>query len=97
MNGVRQGWLVARREMRERSRSRAFLISLALMVVIVAAMLVVPALLGSGGGTRDVGLAGSVPPALAATIAKQADAAGITARVHHYASLAAGEQAARLA
>ena len=28
MNGVRQGWLVARREMRERSRSRAFLLSL---------------------------------------------------------------------
>jgi ABC-2 type transport system permease protein len=95
MNGVRQGWLVARREMRERSRSRAFLISLALMAVIVAAMLVVPALLSSGGGTRNIGLAGSVPPALAATIAGQADAAGITARVHHYASLAAGEQAVR--
>jgi ABC-2 type transport system permease protein len=95
MNGVRQGWLVARREMRERSRSRAFRLSLALMAVIVAAMLVLPALLSSGGGTRNVGLAGSVPPALAATIAGQADAIGITARVHHYTSLAAGEQAVR--
>jgi len=95
MNGVRQGWLVARREMRERSRSRAFLISLALMAVIVAAMLVVPALLSSGGGTRNIGLAGSAPPALAATIAGQAEAAGITARVHHYANLADGEQAVR--
>jgi ABC-2 type transport system permease protein len=95
MNGVRQGWLVARREMRERGWSRAFLVSLVLMVVIVAAMLVVPALLSSAGGTRDVGLAGSAPPALAATIAEQAHASGITARVHHYAGLAAGEQAVR--
>ena len=30
MNGVRQGWLVAKRELRERSRSRAFLASLAI-------------------------------------------------------------------
>jgi ABC-2 type transport system permease protein len=66
-----------------------------LMVVIVAAMLVVPALVSSGGGTRDVGLAGSAPPALAATITEQARTVGITARVHQYASLAAGEQAVR--
>jgi ABC-2 type transport system permease protein len=95
MNGVRQGWLVARREMRERGRSRAFLVSLVLMVVIVAAMLVLPGLVSSGGGTRDVGLAGSAPAALAATIAEQARTVGITARVHHYASVAAGEQAVR--
>jgi hypothetical protein len=31
MNGVRQGWLVTRREMRERSRSRAFQASVLLM------------------------------------------------------------------
>ena len=95
MNGVRQGWLVARREIRERSRSRAFLASLALMVVTVAAMLIVPAVLKPGGGTRDVGLTGAAPPALTATIAEQAHAAGLTARVHRYASLAAGEQAVR--
>lgn len=95
MNGVRQGWLVTRREMRERSRSRAFLLSLVLMVATVVAMLVVPRLLSSGGGTRNVGLAGSAPPALAATIVEQARAVGITAQVHHYTSLAAGEQAVR--
>jgi ABC-2 type transport system permease protein len=95
MNGVRQGWLVAKREMRERSRSRAFLVSLVLMAVIVAAMLILPAVLSSGGGTRNVGLAGSAPAALSATIAEQAHAVGITARVHQYASLAAGEQAVR--
>jgi ABC-2 type transport system permease protein len=94
MNGVRQSWLVARREMRERGRSRAFRVSVVLMIVAVAAILIVPALL-KPGGTKDVGLTGSVPAALATSIAGQAHAVGITARVHHYASLADGEQAVR--
>jgi ABC-2 type transport system permease protein len=95
MSGVRRGWLVARREIRERSRSRAFVASVVSMVVAVAAMLIIPALLKPGGGARGVGLTGPAPPGLAATIQEQAHAAGITARVHHYASLAAGEQAVR--
>ncbi len=60
MTGVRQTWLVAMREMRERSRSRAFQASVLLMIVGVAAMLVLPALL-KPGSTRDVGVTG--PPA----------------------------------
>ena len=94
MNGMRQGWLIAMREMRERSRSRAFRISVVLMIVTVAAMLVLPALL-KPGSTSDVGLTGSAPPALAAAISRQAHAVGTTARVHRYASLAAAEQAVR--
>ena len=95
MNGMRQGWLVARREIGERSRSRAFLVSLALMAVAVAAVLIMPALLKPGGSSKDIGLTGPTPPTLAATISQQAHAAGVTARVHHYGSLAAGEQATR--
>ena len=95
MTGMRQGWLVTRRELRERGRSRAFLASVALMAVAVAAMLIIPALFKPGGGPRDVGLTGPAPPGLAATIAAQAHAAGITARVHRYASLTSGEQAVR--
>lgn len=95
MNGVRQGWLVAIREIRERSRSGAFLASVVLMVVAVTAMLIIPAVLKPGSGTKDVGLAGRAPAALAATIAGQARTAGLTARIHRYASLAAGEQAVR--
>jgi ABC-2 type transport system permease protein len=95
MNGVRQGWLVTKRELRERARSRAFLASVALMVVTVAATLIIPALFKPGGGARDVGLTGPAPPGLAAAITGQAHAAGITARVHHYGSLAVGEQAVR--
>lgn len=95
MNGMRQGWLVTRREIRERGRSRAFLASVALMAVLVTATLIIPTLVKPGGGARDVGLTGPAPPGLSATIEAQAHAGGITARVHRYASLAAGEQAVR--
>ncbi len=94
MNGMRQAWLVAKREMRERSRSRAFLASVVLMIVAVTAMLILPALL-TPGGAKDVGLTGPAPTALAAAISQQAHAAGTTARVHRYGSLAAGERAVR--
>ena len=94
MSGMRQAWLVARREMRERSRSRAFRASVLLMVVAVAAVLILPALL-KPDGTRDIGVTGPAPAALAATIGQQARAAGITARLHPYASLGPGEQAVR--
>jgi ABC-2 type transport system permease protein len=95
MNGVRQGWLVTKRELRERARSRAFLASVALMVVTVAAILIIPALFKPGGGAKHIGLTGRAPAALAATIAQQAHAAGLTARIHRFAHLAAGEQAVR--
>ena len=94
MNGMRQGWLVTKRELRERARSRAFLASVALMVVTVAAMLIIPAVL-KPDGTKDIGLTGRAPATLAATIQQQADAAGLTARIQLYARLAAGEQAVR--
>jgi ABC-2 type transport system permease protein len=94
MTGVQQAWLVARREIRERSRSHAFLASVVLMVVTVAAMLILPALLTSGGA-KDVGVTGPAPAALPAVTAEQAQAAGTTVRVHRYPSLAAGEQAVR--
>ena len=45
MNSARQSWLVAVREIRERGRSRAFLASLLLMLLAVAAAIALPALL----------------------------------------------------
>jgi ABC-2 type transport system permease protein len=80
--------------MRERRRSRAFQASVVFMIVGVAAVLILPVLL-KPSSTRDVGVTGPGPVALAATIAGQAHAAGITARVMPYASLSAGEQAVR--
>jgi ABC-2 type transport system permease protein len=94
MNDIRQGWLVARREFRERSRSRLFIVSVVVMMMAVVAALVLPGLL-TGGGTTDVGLTGPTPATLAATISRQEQAAGNEARVHRFASLAAAEQAVR--
>ena len=71
MSGVRQGWLVAVREMRERSRSRAFRASVVVMVLVVAAVIILPSMLG-GSGTKDVGLTGKIPSELRGAIQSQA-------------------------
>ena len=95
MSGFRQIWLVALREMRERSRSRAFRVSVAVMILIVVAVIVLPSALDNGGGTKDVGLAGSIPTDLADAITAQSQAIGRKVRVHRYDSIAAGETAVR--
>ncbi|MDH3368093.1 MAG: ABC transporter permease [Gemmatimonadota bacterium] len=95
MSDLRKGWLVAVREMRERSRSRAFRASLVVMLLIVLAIVVVPAMLSDGGGTVDVGLTGAVAEQLPQAIGDQAEALGVTVAVHRYDSVAAGEEAAR--
>ena len=51
MTGLRQGWLVAARELRERSRSRAFRTSLVIVLLVVIAVIVLPSVLSGGGGT----------------------------------------------
>jgi ABC-2 type transport system permease protein len=95
VNGARKAWLVAAREMRERSRSRAFLASLIVMVVVVAGIIVLPSLLSSGGGIKDIGVTGSIPTELPQAIHTQGDAVDIHARVRPYETLAAGQRAVR--
>ena len=94
MNGLRQGWLVTKRELRERSRSRAFLASLVVMIVAVVAAIALPSLIETSE-TKDIGLVGTTPATLSAAITSQGDAVGTKTRVHHYANLAEGEQAVR--
>ena len=95
MSAVHAAWLVALREIRERARSRALWVAVLVTVLAVAGMIVVPGLLTRGGGSRDVGLAGSVPAGLPAAIESQASAVGITARVHRYPGTGPGEAAVR--
>ena len=95
MNSVRQSWLVAVREMRERSRSRAFLASVILVAVLVAGTIALPSLLDTGGGPKDVGTTGLVPTELSRAIQAQSDAIGIETRIHPFDNLAAGEEAVR--
>jgi ABC-2 type transport system permease protein len=95
MNGVRQAWLVALREIRERSRSRGFQAGLAVMLVVVIAMIVLPTMLDGGGGSRDVGVTGVVPRELTAAVRSQGDAIGTEVVIHRYDDLATGEAALR--
>jgi hypothetical protein len=54
-------WLVARRELLERGRSRAFALSLIVSVALILAGILVPTLIGSGPGIQHLGIAGTAP------------------------------------
>ncbi|MGZ4741152.1 MAG: hypothetical protein ACXVLM_18125, partial [Ilumatobacteraceae bacterium] len=95
MNSVRQIWLVATREMRERSRSRAFRASVVVMIVIVVGVILLPTLINTSGGTKNIGLTGSIPTELPNTLQAQSAAVGTKVKIHRYDTLAAGEAAVR--
>lgn len=60
MSGGRAIWLTARREIRERLRSRAFRVSTLIQVLAVAAVAVIASVTGGGGETKvEVGTIGS--------------------------------------
>jgi ABC-2 type transport system permease protein len=58
MSGLATLWQVALREITERARSKAFLITTALTVLIVAGLIIVPDLFGGGTTERSVGSVG---------------------------------------
>ena len=95
MNGTRQAWLVAAREVRERGRSRAFLVSFVLMLLAAATAVALPALLDSGPGTKDVGLSGPAPAAFGPALEAQGQAVDTTIRLQRYDTVAAGQAAVR--
>jgi ABC-2 type transport system permease protein len=95
MNGLRQGWLVAIREMRERSRTRGFRASMVVTILIVVAVIVVPAMIESGGSRKDVGLTGSIPDGLPLAIRAQADAVDLKVEIRRYDTTGVGEEAVR--
>ena len=65
------------------------------MLVVVIAMIALPAMLDTGRSAKDVGLTGAVPSELSTAIRDQGDVTGTTVRVHQYRDLAAGEEAVR--
>jgi ABC-2 type transport system permease protein len=95
MSARSQIWLVAWREVRERSRSRGFQASVVVMLLIVVGALVLPAALEPGAVTRDVGLAGTVSDDLPAALRAQGDGVDVTVRVHHFDDDDDGEKAVR--
>ncbi len=95
MSRRRSIWLVARRELLERGRSRAFALSLLVSVGLIVAGIVLPSLIGSGPGTQHLGIAGTPPAGLTDTLAASAKQAGLTLVVDPAADVASGEAGLR--
>jgi len=94
VNGLRQTWLVAKRELRERGRSRAFIASVVIMIVAVVGVIALPSLLTSSD-SKNVGFAGNVPANLSTLMQTQGAAVGTTIRTRVYDTIPAGEEAVR--
>ena len=95
MNGMRQGWLVARREIRERIRSKGFWAGMVITLAVVIAAITIPAMIQTSNVTRDVGFTGSTPVTLPGAVIDQGKAVDVTVRPHYYGDAAAGEKALR--
>ena len=95
MKSPAQIWLVARREVRERVRSKGLWAGTAIMLLVVVASIAVPALAGGGAVTKHVGFAGDTPTALTRVVRTQAAAVDVTVRVHRFDDVTAGEAAVR--
>lgn len=85
--------LVARREILERARTKAFLISLALTVVLILAGVFLPSIIGGGPDRSRLGVVGTTPAAFEPALAGAADGAGLDVAVQPVADVAAGEAA----
>jgi ABC-2 type transport system permease protein len=80
MSRTRAIWLVARRELLERGRSRAFVLSLVLSVAIIGIGTFLPTLFG-GAGVKDLGVVGTPPTGLVEGIEQIASGAGQKIRI----------------
>jgi len=95
MSRRRAIYLVARRELLERGRSRAFLFSLLLSVAIVLGGIFLPALIGGGRGTSHLGVVGQAPPGLTEALEGTATALGQKVSIDQVGDLATGEKRVR--
>lgn len=73
MSRLRSIWLVARRELQERGRSRGFLFSLAFTTIVIIGSFVIPVVLFDDDGVRHIGLTQPVPAGLAAAIVEHGE------------------------
>jgi ABC-2 type transport system permease protein len=71
-------WLVARRELIERARSRALRVAVLLQLGLIVAVLVIAAVTGGDDDTKTVGLVGSASQAYAQPLRASGPALGVT-------------------
>ena len=67
MSGFQAIRLVAMRELRERGRSKAYLISTVFTVIILAGVFILPSIIGGGGDEHEIGVVGDGGPQVIAT------------------------------
>jgi ABC-2 type transport system permease protein len=79
MSRTRAIWLVARRELIERGRSRAFVLSLVLSVALIGVVTILPTVFGPAGA-KDLGIVGTPPGGTVERIQAIAGAARQTIR-----------------
>jgi ABC-2 type transport system permease protein len=91
MSRTRAIYLVARRELVERGRSRAFLISLIASVSILLAGVYLPMLLGGANKGERLGIVGQPPPAFTSALSATAAQAGTKLTAEPVADEASGE------
>ena len=94
MSRGRAIWLVARRELIERGRSRAFMFSLVLSIAIIVGGIFLPSLIG-GSSTQHLGIVGTPPAGAVSGIEGTAKAAGLNLTVEPVTDLATGEEQLR--
>jgi len=86
-------WLVARREILERGRSRGFILSVAFTTLIVVGSFVIPAIVFGGDNPTKVGIVDPSPPGLQAAIEQSADRFDHKVAVTTYPSALAADEA----
>ena len=91
MSRWRSVWLVARREIIERGRSRAFILSLGLTIAIILAGLFLPSLIGGATGTDKLGVVGTPPPTFTVQLGLITSASNVKVNVEPIADVATGE------
>ena len=94
MSPLRSIWLVARRELRERSRGRTYRITTLILMTVVVAVIVLPAVIdGDDGATYQLGVVGESDDEFLATVEVLAGAVEASIETEFYASVTQGESA----
>ncbi len=95
MSRWRAVWLVARREILERGRSRAFIVSLGLTVAFILAGIFLPAILGGPDRASKLGIVGTPPATFDVTLDAAAAATDTKLATEAVADEASGESRIR--
>ncbi len=92
---LRVTWLVARRELRLRAKTRVFVLTTAIMLIAVALAVALPAILSGKSKPDRIGVVGGVTPTISGIVTEAGRLSGGQAVVVAEPSLAAAEAALR--